>query len=588
MLIPKGLEKGGLIRHSWEDLKRFYRYLAPYKRWAILAGVTMGISILLALPVPLLTMHLIDVVLPQGNLQRLYLICVAVFFILLVRTLASLAQQFWLSRLKVLVIARLRMQVLEHLLTLPLNYFQRHTSAYLASRLSGDCGQATQGLLADSLLNLVRQCLTFFFGVAILFTLHAGLTSVICLLLPFFILSVMRSNKLIRRHTSTSLETAAQSTGVLQRTLSSVAVVRAFGAEKRELIRNLRALKESLKSRRRTEIISAVTSLTSDFIGAAAPVILLLYGGREVVAGRLTIGELVAFSSYLGFLFGPIEGIVTLNVIAQGSLTALQRVFELLDTPGERTCGSARARSPLGEFHLRDVCFSYEPGKEVLHKLNLHIRPGEILLLSGPSGVGKTTLLLLLAGLLNQDSGRILLSGKDLKEYDRRFLRRQIGFVHQEHVLFPGTIEENIRYGRPSASGQEVAQAARLANAAGFIEALDSNYDTMVGEGGSGLSVGQKQRLCIARALLMRPSILLMDEPTASVDARSERLIQRTVAELAPNVTCILASHRHSIREVADRIIEIGNIGSTTGPAAPIGSIGIPLERAGAVNGRIA
>lgn len=553
-----GIRVGNMLQR-WADLKRFYSYLSSFKRWAVLAGLAMGVSILLALPVPLLTMHLIDKVLPQGDTRLLYLISGIIFLILIVRTASSLGQQFWFSRLKILVLANLRSAALRHLQDLPLRFFQKTPPTYLASRIVTDCEQATQGLLADSMLTFVRQILTFVFGLAILLTLHAKLTLAICLVLPLFVFSVVRSNKLIRDNTAHMLEAQAQSTSTLQQTLSGISVVKAFAGEKRELIKNARALKHARKSGRRAELIAASTSLISDFVGASAPVLLLCYGGLEVIAGRLTIGELVAFSSYLGFLFGPIEGIVTLNIIAQGSLAALRRVFELMDTPGQGGWGSLKKLPLRGLLELQQVTFAYESGLEILSNVNLRIRPGEVVVLAGPSGAGKTTLLYSMAGLLEPQSGSVQLDGRALRDYDRRFLRQRIGLVPQEHVLFPGTIADNIRYGCPKASAADVENAARLANAHEFIDKLDRRYDTRIGEGGTGLSVGQKQRLCIARALLMKPSVLLLDEPTASVDARSERLIQQTMASLGPEVTCVLVSHRQNVNRIADRVIVVNH-----------------------------
>jgi ABC-type multidrug transport system fused ATPase/permease subunit len=256
----------------------------------------------------------------------------------------------------------------------------------------------------------------------------------------------------------------------------------------------------------------------------------------EIIRHRLLLGQLVAFTSYLSYLFGPAERLLTLSSTVQSGLVGLERLFSLLDTPAESPSQVVAARgctltveAPV-RFHK--VSFYYPGQRRALTDVDFEIERGETVVVIGRSGAGKTTILRLLLGFLEAQEGSILLNGRNILEYDKRLLRSRIGFVPQESVLFSGTIAENIRYGKPRASQAEVAEATRLAHAHEFIAALPRGYDTSVGEGGAGLSVGQKQRICIARAMLKDPHILVFDEPTSAVDNGSDQLIHRSLQDL--------------------------------------------------------
>jgi ATP-binding cassette subfamily B protein len=280
-------------------------------------------------------------------------------------------------------------------------------------------------------------------------------------------------------------------------------------------------------------------------------------GGRGVLEGNFELGKLVAFLSYIGMLFGPLSIITNIMDWASRTVTAAERVFEVLDTePEVRDAPNAQPLTEVkGEIILENVSFGYEKHHLVLHDINLHIRPGEMIGLVGPSGSGKTTLINLICRFYDPTRGRILLDGKDLREVRMQDLRRHIGVVLQDNFLFPGTIRENIAYARPDATLEEIIEAAKAANAHDFIMRFPDGYDTWVGERGHRLSGGERQRIAIARAILRNPQILILDEATASVDTETERLIQEALERLVQNRTTIAIAHRLSTLRNADRII---------------------------------
>jgi len=280
-------------------------------------------------------------------------------------------------------------------------------------------------------------------------------------------------------------------------------------------------------------------------------------GGRGVLEGNFELGKLVAFLSYIGMLFGPLSIITNIMDWASRTVTAAERVFEVLDTePEVRDAPNAQPLTEVkGEIILENVSFGYEKHHLVLHEVSLHIRPGEMIGLVGPSGSGKTTLINLICRFYDPTRGRILLDGKDLREVRMQDLRRHIGVVLQDNFLFPGTIRENIAYARPDATLEEIIEAAKAANAHDFIMRFPDGYDSWVGERGHRLSGGERQRIAIARAILRNPQILILDEATASVDTETERLIQEALERLVQNRTTIAIAHRLSTLRNADRII---------------------------------
>jgi ATP-binding cassette subfamily B protein len=340
-------------------------------------------------------------------------------------------------------------------------------------------------------------------------------------------------------------------------TLSGIREVKAFTQEQREIQtfdkRNFEIAETGMVA---GKINASVFPLIS-FLVMSSSFVIWYVGGRGVLEGNFELGKLVAFLSYIGMLFGPLSIITNIMDWASRTVTAAERVFEVLDTePEVRDAPNAQPLTQVkGEIVLENVSFGYEKHHLVLHEVNLHIRPGEMIGLVGPSGSGKTTLINLICRFYDPTRGRILLDGRDLREVRMQDLRRHIGVVLQDNFLFPGTIRENIAYARPDATLEEIIEAAKAANAHDFIMRFPDGYDTWVGERGHRLSGGERQRIAIARAILRNPQILILDEATASVDTETERLIQEALERLVQNRTTIAIAHRLSTLRNADRII---------------------------------
>ena len=340
-------------------------------------------------------------------------------------------------------------------------------------------------------------------------------------------------------------------------TLSGIREVKAFTQEQREIQtfdkRNFEIAETGMVA---GKINASVFPLIS-FLVMSSSFVIWYVGGRGVLEGNFELGKLVAFLSYIGMLFGPLSIITNIMDWASRTVTAAERVFEVLDTePEVRDAPNAQPLTEVkGEIILENVSFGYEKHHLVLHEVSLHIRPGEMIGLVGPSGSGKTTLINLICRFYDPTRGRILLDCKDLREVRMQDLRRHIGVVLQDNFLFPGTIRENIAYARPDATLEEIIEAAKAANAHDFIMRFPDGYDSWVGERGHRLSGGERQRIAIARAILRNPQILILDEATASVDTETERLIQEALERLVQNRTTIAIAHRLSTLRNADRII---------------------------------
>jgi subfamily B ATP-binding cassette protein MsbA len=309
---------------------------------------------------------------------------------------------------------------------------------------------------------------------------------------------------------------------------------------------------------RRARVRAVFVPLIS-FAGFGALTFLLWYGGRQVILGVLTPGELVAFLVYMMMVAGPMASFAGLYAQLREALGAGRRVFDLLDTPAEplEAPGAIRPGRLRGEVRFVDVSFGYEGVRPVLQDISLAVEPGEVMAIVGPSGVGKTTLVNLIPRFYDPTAGRIEIDGQDIRRLDLRGLRQQIGLVPQETFLFGGTVAENIAYGRPGASQAEIVAAAQAANADEFVAAFPDRYATVVGEKGAKLSMGQRQRLTIARVLLKDPRILVLDEATSSLDTESERLVQEALERLMHGRTTFVIAHRLTTIQRADRIIAL-------------------------------
>jgi subfamily B ATP-binding cassette protein MsbA len=534
---------------------RFLYYLKPYWKKGLYAFLLMLLTAALQLPMPFITKYLIDKVIPTGSINFVNIIGLVIIGVILIRVFSAYLQTFLLTTFRARVFFDIRNHLFEHVLKAPISFFHTKETGYLMSRLSDDV-YAVQGLLADTMVNGAQNVLLFIGGTAATFYIHPKLAIISFSTLPLYIISLMFFNKRIHRASAATRELFAQVQRELQELLSGIIIIKAFTAENRSGLKYLSAIKAAIKSDVRLDLLTITSGLTAMVITNITPLVLLWYGSIEIINGHLTVGGMLAFMNFSGFLFGPVRVIYDLNLGIQKSLPAVERIFEILSVKSESYHGR-EAKITQGKLFFEGVSFTYDKKdsghqRMVLKNASFEIAPGKAVAIVGRSGAGKTTLISLILKLYNPAEGRILIDGQDIAEASISSLRSQIGWIPQDTFLFAGTVWDNIHYGRPGATDQEVRDAASQAAAHGFIEKLPQGYQTKVGERGCTLSGGQRQRIAIARALLKDPKILIMDEATSQLDAQSEREIRQAVKKLSRRITVIIIAHRLSTVREAD------------------------------------
>lgn len=550
--IPQGSRE----KKALKNIKRFLPYLKPHWKKAVFAGIFMLSSVLLQLPLPLVTRYIIDDILPNKNPILLNWVILGLIGFMLIKGVSDLLNGYFITLFRERVLFDIQLRLFQHIQDLGLSFFKDSKTGYLTSRVSNDVSNL-QGLLANTFLNFLKDGLTFTVGAIVIFTFHWKLALIALTILPFFIYSVNFFSKRIREKSREFQEKFSLVFDVLHENLSAFYLIKSFQLEKHSAIKLVKRLRDLIKTSIKINLLTSLSSYITAFIGGIGPLIVLWYGGREVMKGNLTLGTLVAFSAFLGYLFGPAQRLVNLNTTVQTSLSSLERVFELFDiSPEIKDPDRPKKFQPTeGRVEFKNITFYYDSSEPLLKNINLNIEPGMTVALVGKSGAGKTSLVNLIPRFYDPCQGEILIDRMNIKEVKIRDLRRAIGIVPQEPFLFSGTIKENIKYGRLEASEEEIKEAAKLANAEEFIQRFPNGYDSEVGERGVKLSGGQRQRIAIARAFLRNPKILIMDEATSELDSESEKLIQEALKKLMKNRTTIIIAHRFSTVLMADKIV---------------------------------
>ncbi|MGC9337018.1 MAG: ABC transporter ATP-binding protein [Candidatus Cloacimonadia bacterium] len=559
-----------------------FRFLTPYFKKHTASLIVGGISIfllsILILPTPLITRQIIDHTLPNKNIQQLIFLILLVLALLIFMKVVGYFQGLLFFKINNKVILDMRVDLLEKIHRVPLATTKRYGTGYLISRINDDTGRL-RTLFADTFVMILRDVLTFLLGAVVIFIIHWKLALVSIAILPFFVLATIYFGKVIRKDSKRFYEKQAQTTRQLEESLGMMDLSKVFLKPRYNLLRYYRRAKEAFRSNIRLGKTSFRNNAVTGFLAGIAPIVIIGYGGYEIIQGRLTLGSLIAFNSFVGYLFGPASRLINVNIQIQQALMALERVRELFDLPEEEVDKEIVLPERLEELEFENVHFSYEaishPSQEreegsvsksqpreesisdnqVLKGITFRAKRGEKIGIVGSSGGGKTTLLHLLAGLYEVDKGKILLNGRSLTTSELIALRKQVAIVEQEPYLFNDTIYNNIRFGNGRASEEEIYSAARQAYADEFIRRLTDGYQTIVGEKGTNLSVGQKQRIAIARALVKKPKILVLDEATSNIDSISEEFINRTIFSLPDNMIVFIIAHRLYTVKRCDRIL---------------------------------
>ncbi|MCX5642388.1 MAG: ABC transporter ATP-binding protein [Candidatus Omnitrophica bacterium] len=552
-IIPEDDKPGAKL-----NLVRLFGYLKPY-RWQVAFTLFISVAVtLLSLIPPRLIGVVIDQALGKKDLPRLYFISFSLLLVYITSHALGGLKNFLMSRLGLRVIYDLWQDVYQNLLRLSFNFYDDNQTGNIMSRITNDVS-AVERVIVDGVDTIIVASLTLLGVTFVLFRINWKLALITMIPIPillFLALFVTRRAHRIYRQVRRKM---GEISALLQDNISGIRETKSFGREDYEVGRfsekstdymgvNLQAVK--LWS------IFSPAILTTTSIGT---VLVLLFGGQLVIsAGKLSAGEIVSFLFYLGLFYQPIHQLNMVNHMLQHGRAASERIFEVIDTePQIREAGNAvNLPQPVkGGVIFQDVHFSYKPGKEILRGVSFEAKPGEIVALVGATGAGKTTTVNLIPRFYEVENGAIFIDGINVRELKVRNLRENIGIVMQEPFLFDGSIIENIAYGRLDATLDEIVAISKLANAHNFIVELADGYEHQIGERGVRLSVGEKQRIAIARALLKNPPILILDEATSSVDNKTEALIQEAIEHLLRNRTSFVIAHRLSTVMHANKIL---------------------------------
>ena len=493
-----------------------------------------------------------------GKLQVAALVALAYVGIAMLGAVASYVDNYYTESVGQWVANDLRLQTYHHLQRLSLSYYDTHQTGTLLSTMTTDI-QTIQSFASSSTLDILVDLFTIVAMLGLMFWLNWDFTLIAVAVTPFLLLFVSRFKKAVKKATHQVRQEQAEMVAVVQQGLESIRVVDAFGREEseQEALRQVSqaTVSAALAARRVKSLLSPIVTVTV----ALCTAIVLWRGASLILAKALTIGALTVYLSYLTKFFKPVKDLATTtNAIAQAAV-GVDRVRAILDTDTiiPEKPDAVEPRFVKGDIVFDHVAFGYTVDNKVLGDVNLHIEPGQFVGIVGPTGSGKSTIVSLIPRFYDVTAGSVKLDGRDVRDYQLRGLREQVGYVLQDTVLFRGSILENIAFGRPEATRDEIVQAARLANADEFISRMPNGYDTVIGERGLTLSGGQRQRVGIARVMVRNSPILLLDEPTAALDSESEKLVIDALEKLMKGRTVITIAHRLSTIRDADQIIVI-------------------------------
>ena len=574
----------------YRDILFFVEFVKPLWKLGLISLMLTVVSTALGSLLPLSSKVFIDFIIMKKGLQdveaflrshnldlvvtpithllgSLNLMVVAILIIGMVIGLIGIIERILTLKFQQEITFNTQTALFDHVLRFPLSFLKEKQVGYLMSRVSGDVS-LLRFFFSNAIPQLATNTFYCIFGFIILFTLNNALSFALLALLPVLLFINYFFAARVRTISYREMERQAQVSKDMQEVISGAEVIKAFVSEKREVEKVSGKLRSLFSTRLKSTLLTSMSGSLTQAIKLVCILIVVLLGVHEIQKGAMTIGDLTAFIAYVVYLSGRLIGMSSTFMMLQTVFASMDRLIEMFNTVpefggDERSRHLVRPDRVMGKIEFSDVSFSYNNEKPVLRNITFTVRPGQVVALTGASGAGKTTLVNLLLKFYRSRSGVIYLDNCDLGQIDTQWLRKQIGVVSQEVFLFNDTVENNIKYGRPSARMEDVITAAKNANIHDYIESLEVGYNTIVGERGVKLSAGQRQRISIARAFLKDPPILIFDEPSSALDPNTEAVLKDSLRRLTENRTTFIISHRMSMTDVATRIFELKG-GKTT------------------------
>jgi subfamily B ATP-binding cassette protein MsbA len=541
----------------WPTLRRFLPYLTPY--WQKLSVIFCLILVVTGLELmrPILIGMIVNEAV-KGEAWSMAVWLLVIFFLSVIgRSGLLLTRNYLIQRTGMRVTCDMRVNIFRHLQNLSLRFYDARHTGKIASRISNDTG-AFHNLVTGASVNLLGDVILIVGALGFLMWKNWQLALITYAVLPFFLINYFWHKRRLRVESRRHRRNWDNVLSFLHERIASTRLVRAFATEDTEVEIFRQRIEADYHNFTRVVWRNSLLNVGADFLAGIGTCAVLGYGAWLVMTEKtFSVGDLTAFLFFLGLLYTPIIRIVESNAVIQQAATSLEKIFTLLDTQPHIPENDSLPQLPdlEGKVTFDSVSFAYRPQHPTLRNLQFEVPPGQTYALVGPSGSGKSTIITLLARFYDPSEGRILVDGKDIRDFNVQSLRRQVGIVMQDNILFSGTIADNIKYGRPGASHEEVIEAAKAANAHDFISKLPQGYETWLGERGVQLSGGQRQRVAISRVILKNPRILILDEATSALDTEAERQVQEALDHLMKGRTSIVIAHRLSTVINADKIL---------------------------------
>lgn len=548
-----------------DTMKRVLKYIRPYKGQIVSMLILAVITVAFTLYTPILIGKGVDTIVGPGEVwtKTLWKVLVQLIVVVLLTAFAQWLMNLLTNKVTYNVVRDIRGQAFKHLQEVPVAYIDANQPGDILSRIVTDVSQFSDGLLMG-FTQLFTGVITIFGTIGFMMSISVKISLLVILLTPvsLFVASFIASRTF--RMFQEQSEKRADLTSLVEELVGNQKIVQAFSYEERAKER-FGAVNEELRvCGIKALFFSSITNPSTRFVNGLVYTGVGIFGAFTVIGGGMTVGQLTSFLNYANQYtkpFNEISGVVT---ELENALACAKRIFDFMDTPAVEpdVPGAAVLEKADGSLSVEDISFSYRPEVPLLRDISIQVKPGQRIAIVGPTGCGKTTMINLLMRFYDVQKGQIVVSGHPIREMTRDSLRRNFGMVLQETWLKAGTIRDNIAYGKPDATMEEVVEAAKQAHAHSFIKRMPKGYDTVIAEDGGNISQGQKQLLCIARVMLMKPTMLILDEATSSIDTRTEVKVQKAFAELMKGRTSFIVAHRLSTIQEADLILVMkdGNI----------------------------